>query len=310
MVVVEDGAGGDEVELVLGFGRPRDVGQPLDVGADQVPIGGVLGKCGQPLELTVGLSHGRFRESGGLDLLAELFHLAKARVPLAEFVLDVAQTSAQQAFAADRVDLILTARRERPLGLGDRHLALEVLGDARQPPRGLRLLDQGHALLGRERQGRGDEVGEQARGGDPLDEVLPLVGIVVVEVDHPVRQSDDALPGRIEFGRVGLVLVERIDRHQMLHLSRLGRKNPGARHAHDDGLLALAFRVDHPHHPHDAAHRVELADGGILGGRVALGGDDEEALVAGRLERGQGFRASDRQGHRHAGIQHHVANGE
>jgi hypothetical protein len=37
----------NQVELVLGFLRPRQVGHPLDVGANQVAVGGVLRKCGQ-----------------------------------------------------------------------------------------------------------------------------------------------------------------------------------------------------------------------------------------------------------------------
>jgi hypothetical protein len=49
VVGVEHLARGVEIELVLGSLGPRQVRHPLDVGADQVAIGGVLGQRGEAL---------------------------------------------------------------------------------------------------------------------------------------------------------------------------------------------------------------------------------------------------------------------
>jgi hypothetical protein len=127
VVVVEDPARLAQLELVLGLGGPRQVGDPLEVGADHVPVRRVLGQGGEPLELALGLHRGLGRQPGGLDALAQLVHLLRPGVALADLGLDVAQPPPQQPLAALRIELGgLRLRGELALVLGDRDLAIEV----------------------------------------------------------------------------------------------------------------------------------------------------------------------------------------
>ena len=86
-----------------------------------------------------------------------------------------------------------------------------------------------------------------------------------------------------------------------------GGPGPRARDADDDRLLALDPGIDHAQHPHDAGDREQLFGEGIFGGRIALGGDDHEAALAGPLQRRQGLRAPDREWHRNPWENHDIS---
>ena len=195
MVGVEHLARMAQLEHVLGGVAPGQVEHPLEVGAHQVTVGRVLGQGGQALELALGLGERLLREIRGLDLLAQLVHLAQARVGLAELVLDLAHAASEHPLASPGVDLFrLGLVAQGALGLGDRDLTLEVPLDAQQAHHRVRLLQELDALLGRDRQVRGDQVGEHARRRDAREERLPLGRHVVAEVDHLLGLREHALP--------------------------------------------------------------------------------------------------------------------
>ena len=93
MVVVEDLAGFDRIDAVLGRHRPRNVENPVDVGPQHL----VFRRCGRHPTQTIDLTHGqrvlRRRELGVIDALADLGEF----VPLAfaELLLDGLELLAQ-----------------------------------------------------------------------------------------------------------------------------------------------------------------------------------------------------------------------
>jgi hypothetical protein len=135
-----------------------------------------------------------------------------------------------------------------------------VAREALEALRGLGLAKQQELLLGRQGQRRRDHVREQARRRDVRDEGLPLLGIVVVQVDHLLGERDHALPDRARLGRVRREVCDRIDAHEQRGVVRgLGRdRKARADHADHDRLLAVAPRVDHAYHARDAGGRVEV----------------------------------------------------
>ena len=72
VVLVEDARGLVEVEPVLGLDRPRQLGQPLQVGADDADLRRERMLLLQPLDLDERLGLDLLRHAGGFDLLAEL----------------------------------------------------------------------------------------------------------------------------------------------------------------------------------------------------------------------------------------------
>jgi len=102
---------------------------------------------------------------------------------------------------------------QRALGLGDRDFALEVRRDPLEPQRRIGLSEQQGLFFGGQRERRGDHVCEQARTGDSRDEVLPLVGVIVVEIDDAMREADHLLPQRIHLVWIRLEILEHIEPH-------------------------------------------------------------------------------------------------
>ena len=126
VVVVEDLPRVRELELVRRLLRPREIRDPLEVGAEQVAVGRVLRERAEAAQLALGVRARLGRELGGLEPLRELVRLAAAALVLAELLLDLAHALAQEALAALRVRLVgLALGAERLLRLGDRDLALE-----------------------------------------------------------------------------------------------------------------------------------------------------------------------------------------
>ena len=90
VVGIEDFSRMMKVEIVLCLNRPRQIGDPLEVGPDQVAIRGVLGQGREPLEFAFGLLVGVLGEFRCLKFLVELVHFPHAGVTLADFFLNFA----------------------------------------------------------------------------------------------------------------------------------------------------------------------------------------------------------------------------
>ena len=79
--------------------RPRQIDQPVEIGADHSVFGSGVRHALEPLELLQGLILGLLRHPGLLDLLAQLGDLDRFVVALAELLLDLAKLLAQNVLA-------------------------------------------------------------------------------------------------------------------------------------------------------------------------------------------------------------------
>ena len=300
MVLVEDLAGANEIELVLGLRGPRQVREPLEVGADHVAVGSVGGQGAQPAQLALGLLLGLFGQLRRLDLLAQLVGFALAAVALAQLVLDVAHSPTQQLLALLRIHLPVCIAREGLLGLRDGRFPLEVGDETPEPVGRVGLLEERDHLFDRQPQIGRDQVCEEPRRGEVGEALLPLVGYVVAELDDPVREREHLVPGPRSLGGGLARLGQRIDARDDRTVLFVEGDQPRSDHSPHDGLLALARRVDHARHSRQAGDGVELGEAGLLELGVELGRDEEEAARPGAVERGERSRPADDQGHRHS----------
>ncbi len=271
-------------------------------------IGRVLGKCGKALELALRLCGGFGRKLRGLDAIAEFVYFLGSRVALADLRLDLAHPPAEQFLASLRIPFI----RSRLLGesalcLCNRHLAIEMFRHALETPCDVRLLEQCNLLLRCQRQCRGDEIREQPRARKTRDEGLPLLGQIVAQVDDALCLGDHLLPGGIAGRRRLVDLGERFDSHAHAGVVPHRVDESRAGHTNDDRLLAVAARVDHARHAHDARDRMEIVETGILGLRLALARDHQESTLARGGESCERLGATDRQRTRYAREHHGVA---
>ena len=171
---------------------PGQVGEPLEVGADQVAVGRVLRERAKRRSSRSACSRASPGSSAASSCSRSSSTSRCAAVALADLLLDVAHAPAQHALALLRVGLARRPRSaQRALRLGDRDLALEVRSTTRQsrapgsaPGAAPRAPRSGGA-----RSRRSGRRGARARRGSARPG-LPLVGDVVAQVDHALRELD------------------------------------------------------------------------------------------------------------------------
>ena len=142
MVGVQHLAGVGDVEVVLGRLRPRQLEEPLEVGADHAVLGRGRRQALEPRELALGRLQGVLGKPGRLDPLAQLVDLGLLLVALAQLLLDRLQLLAQEVLALALVDLRLDLRLDLRAELDHLELAGEDLGQAPQALGDVDLLEQ------------------------------------------------------------------------------------------------------------------------------------------------------------------------
>ena len=130
MVLVEHAAGVRDVEVVLGRRRPRQVDDPLEVGAHDAVLGRLDRNDAQPLELLLGGLARHLGRVGVLELLSQLVDLALARIAFAELLLDRPHLLAQVEVALVLRQLVLHLRLDLLPQLEQLDLAVEDAGQA------------------------------------------------------------------------------------------------------------------------------------------------------------------------------------
>ena len=173
VVRVQDRARLGDVEVVLGADVPRELGHPVEVGADPAVLGRLLGRALQAAELALGLLADVLGHVGVGDLLAVLLDDVLLAV-LAELLADRVHLLAQEelalallhALADVGADLVLQLELGQDL-LGPGQDLLEALLDVE----GLEDLD---LLLERQVRRVAGRVGERAGVGDAAQELGDL----------------------------------------------------------------------------------------------------------------------------------------
>ena len=166
VVLVEDAARLLEVDRLLRRQRPRQLDQPVEIGADHAVLGGRLRHALEPAQLVPRLLLDLLRHLGLGDRLAQLGDLGFLAVAFAELALDRRHLLAQQHLALALVeggvgllaDLLGEPQHLDPLGEEARD-AVDAGGEVDG-------LEHLLLLLGRQVEIGGDDVGERAGIGD------------------------------------------------------------------------------------------------------------------------------------------------
>ena len=281
VVAVEDLARVAQVEVVLARLRPRQRGEPFQVGADHPVLGRLRRQVLEARELALGLLPGLVGELRLLELAAQLLSLDLLLVVLAELVLDGLQLLAQEPFALALVHLRLHLGLDARPDLHQFELAGQDLREHAQPLGHVALLEQGLLLLGLDAQRAGDQVRELGR---------------IVEVGHRHQQLlgqigqllDDAREGALHVAMERLQLRGGTDdvggfleaRDEVrLRGDELLEVHP-LRAVHEDAQRSVGH-LEHARHHAGDSHAIQVVRAGLLGLGV-LGGDHHQHAAAGQ----------------------------
>ena len=269
-----------DVEVVLGFLRPGEIDEPLEVGADHPVLGGDRRQLLEPGELPFGGLLRLLRQAGLLDPLAELVDLGLLLVGLAELLLDRLELLAQEVLALALVDLGLDLGLDLRAELDHLELAGEDLGQAPQPLGHVHGLEQLLLLLGGDAKRPGDQMGEGGGVVEVGDGELELLGQVGNRLDDLGESALHVAGEGLELGGLFEHVRHRLDPRDEVRL--LGDVLEDA-----DALRALdqdpQGAVGDLHHPCDGSGHADAVEV-IRTGRVVLrvpGCDHRQQPVAG-----------------------------
>ena len=309
VVLVEDLLGAVEIDLVVGALAPRQLGDPLKVGADDLVLGGLGRGAVEAPQLALDFTPGRFAQLQLRDPLAQLVGLVAVAL-LAQLLANLLQLFPKQHLALPLAQLLLdlglnvllcVETDELPLDREQRgsHSILVVEG-----------LEKGLLLGGGEVELEGDQIGEGTGVVDPLNQLVEVLGGRAA----PRSQLGGPLPQLcVEGGDLRIVGVGEHLALQQLYggpehrLPVVGEgQRAGTRLPLDENLDPAPHTVG-LNYPHDRASRVEHLGVGVV--LVAVLRDGEEAPVSVQRFLHGLDRAgpASRNRHGHAGVHDRVA---
>jgi hypothetical protein len=286
VVLVEDLGGARQVELVVGAGAPRQLGDPLEVGADDLRLHRLAPGALEAAELALDLLPRLLRERQLAELLAQLLELL-ALVVLAELLLDRLHLLAEEHLALALAELLLHGALDVLLRLEQPDLPLHVHEHAAQPLLDAQRLEQPLLLGHGQVDVAGHEVAELAGLGD--------------RVEHLVHDLLGEAAALAELrGALARLLVEGLERRVLLverqhlvgrdghglHVPVVGRVLQRGR-----ALLALEEELHaaeaalHLPDAGDHADGVEHLGRGLVGVVALRDGEDEPVALERRLDR-------------------------
>ncbi len=308
MIRVEDVARFLDVELVLGGDRPRQLDQPLEVGARD----GVLRRRRlHDLEPLVLLERGLLGLRRHLrlgDLLLELLEIAARLVQLAELFLDRLELLAQDVLALVAAHLFLDLRVDLFADLEHLELPREELQHRAHARLQIEGLEHVLLLVDLDVQVRGDQIGELPRLGDAVDQRAGLFGELGHELDDPLGDVLQVHHQRVELDVGGGGIRHGLHARENERLLLLIFGDTDARDALQDDREVVLGELDDFENAGCAAHRVHVRFGRILGARVALREDaDHRALLRDRfLDEAHALATTDVDRDDRPGEQHRV----
>ena len=158
------------------------------------------------------------------------------------------------ALESSRADLLLDLGRELEHG----ELPRQVLAEPLQPGPDVDLAQQDLLLLDRERQARGQQVGQPARLAGVHRRDLQLLGNLLALVDHPLEEPVDVMDQGVELDPFLELLLQRLDLADQvgLGLHHLHQPGPGLPLADDPGRAVR--ELEHLQDGPDADRRVQV----------------------------------------------------
>ena len=310
VVLVQHALRAVQVQVVLGVGAPGDVQDPVEVRADDLVLGRLVGDAPQARELAVGRGAHLVRQRGLLDSPPELVDLGL--VALAQLVLDGLELLAQHEFPLALLDVLLHLGLDARAKLQHLRLARQDLAQAPQARRHTHLLQQLLLLGHGQAQRRGDQVRQRAGVVHVGRGHLQLIGQVGHQVHHPGERG-------LHVARQGLELVRLL--HDVGH-GLHGRNQEGVRPrvAGEPHPLAAVHQnahgaVGHPQHLlHGGhhAHAEQVVRPGLAHVLVARGHQHQAAHLAVHhvVHEADAALLADGQGRHRVGEHHGALEGE
>ena len=284
MILLEDLCRLFQIERLFGALVPRQLGDGLEVGANDLRLHRFAPGALQPRQLAIDLFASRLRQLQRIEPLLEVIGLRRLSL-FTQLLANRLHLLAQQHLALPFTELFLDLRLDVFLRVDDGDLALHVHQDATQPVLHRERLQQLLALQRLDVEMAGDEIGEGAGVADPLQHLLddfcgqsrllaqlrsPLADLAMQRYERGILLIERSEIRRFTYGRleitVGLAVMDggpagfpvedQLDATQIaLHLTDSRNRSGGVQHAGGD-LIDILFLRD----------RKDLAVGALEGG--------------------------------------------
>ena len=302
MVFIQHLGGVLQLELIVGAGVPGKLGDPLEIGADDLGLHRLPPGPFQAAELALHLDACLPGKIQLVELLAKLVDLA-VLIVVPQFLLDRPHLLAEEHLALPLTQLFLDLRLDLGLRLQHPDLSLDMDQDSPQPLLDAQGLQQGLLLADWQLNVAGDQVREPAWVGDGIQNLVQhLLGQA-----FPLAQFPGPLAGfLVQGGEGGIVLVDwlhlldrqGVDRQRILEAVIV--QGRGA----DFTLKQELHAAQSPLHladPANHAHRVELFGGRLVHVLALRHREDQVVSLECCLDRAQRPRTPDSDRHRDAG---------
>ena len=206
MVFIQDLGRVVQLELIIGAGVPGKLGDPLEIGADDLGLHGLSPGAFQAAELALHLDACLPGKIELVELLAKLVDLA-VLIVIPQFLLDRPHLLAEEHLALPFTQLFLDLRLDLGLRLQHSDLSLDMNQDPPQPFLDAQGFEQGLLLADRQLNVACNQVREPARVGDRIENLVQhLLGQA-----PPLAQFPGPLPGfLVQGGEGGIILVDRL----------------------------------------------------------------------------------------------------
>ena len=309
VVLVEDAPRLADVEPVGGALGPRQIDEPLDVGARDLELGAGGVHRAHALELLAGRLLGVGGELGAGDALAEHLDVVLVDVDLAELSADALHLLAQEELALAARHLLLDHGRDLLLDPVDLALAVDQVehpADAGAHLQGLQ-----HRLLGvvADRQVARHQVGEGPRLAHVVQDARGLPALAREQVAEGARGGAEVGGQSVDLDIDHGLLVDALDARAERGAAAEGLQDLHAADALEHDRVIARAQPDDLEHAGDRPEGVDLVEGRVLRLGLLLGDDaDERAVPAGDLlDQANRSGAAHVDGHDRRGEEHRVA---
>ncbi|EXI71355.1 MAG: hypothetical protein AW07_03687 [Candidatus Accumulibacter sp. SK-11] len=310
VVGIEDSPCLGDLDAVRHRFSPRQLDQPVEVGANHRVLGGSVGHPFQALELLAGLRRHLLRHPGIGDGLAQRLDLdAVAGVAFAQLLLDRFHLLAQQVFALALIDarlgpLVEFARQPQHFE------AAEQAGEHDIEP--LRQIDGFENELPVEQfelADAGHQVGECTGLGDApdrADQLLRNLRQVLQDFDRPLADADHSC---LDLAVRRLGLVDPLGARHRERVTRQVAADAKTLQPLADDNVGIVGQGDIAQDVGHCADPAQILRTGLLDFGVPLQQDADRPIALDRLLRGKDrLLATDGQRQDHSRKQHRVAN--
>ena len=297
MIFIEHAAGPVEVDAILAQGRPREAGQPVEVGADRRVLGAVGRASLEPSDLALDFRGRLLAQSLLLDGLHVPLDVSVEVVALTKLVQDRALLLAKEVLTLAAVHLAPGLGGDALLHAQELDLPGQQVAHLPQPLDRRRRLQHELGFVRPEVEVAGRQVRQPARVIEIRGDHHDLGGDVLAQVDGRLETFLDAAHQRFRLEAVvrfaGLIHLFDTGSKEGLGLAQIAQAGPGE--TLDQDSHPAVGQLQHPHDLGGGADLVKVVLLRLLDRPVALGGEQDDPVAVQRvLDREHARVAADR----------------